>query len=296
MGIKKIAIIGYGQLGRAIHGLLKNRVDLIIETWDKNGSADQKELSSAISGAEVVFICVPSWHVREAISAIKKYLDKLAIVVCLAKGIEENSLKTMDAVMSDELPKGQSLAILGGPMLAEELSAGKNGFAAVAIKSRKDFRKIFGIFKETRLIITYSSDLKGVAFSGVLKNIYALGLGIVDGLDLGKNTKGSLVAMAIGEMRKINKILGGKDITVLGNAGLGDLVSTGFSQYSRNRETGEGLGKTGICCLESEGYRSLASIVGLLGKNKDKFPFLIALASIVLDNKKPADVFRFFIS
>jgi glycerol-3-phosphate dehydrogenase (NAD(P)+) len=294
--MKKIAIIGYGELGQAIHKLLEIRKDLIIDIWDKKGQQDQKSLGDVVLDAYAVFICVPSWCVRDVALGIKKLLNEETIIICLAKGIEEKTLKTMDAVLIDELSDKQIISILSGPMLAEELMVNKMGFAVVATKNIRDFNKILFIFKETHLTIIHSSDFGGVAISGVLKNIYALGLGIVDGLKLGSNSKGDLTVMAISEMRKIIKLLGGRDKTVLGIAGLGDLIATGFSDYSRNRKTGEEMVKTGVCCLESEGYRSLASIVALLDNNIFDMPFLTALKYAIIYHKDPANIFKDILS
>lgn len=290
MNTKKIAIIGYGELGKAIHKILENKKDLSIEIWDKKDQAGK--LSGAVSLADVIFICVPSWRVREALLAIKKYLAKNALVVCLAKGIEEKTLKFMDDVLKENLLSGQPVAVLSGPMLAEELMAGKNGFAVLASKNKKDFSAIFDIFSGTNLKIEYSNDMKGVALCGVLKNIYALGLGIVDGLELGGNSEGKFLTMAITEMLEIARVLGGKRETVLSEAGAGDLITTAFSKFSRNREVGEELAKTGACCLESEGFKSVNSMAKLLGKKADKLPFFNILKSIILENQKPKKAFE----
>lgn len=297
----KITIIGYGEIGQAAYKLLKANKELVVEVWDKKGGQGQKSLAETVSLSEVVFICVPSWCVREVLADIKKYLAKNALVVCLAKGIEpadaetmageEKKERTMDAVLQDELSPNQPFCILSGPMLAEELSAGKKGFAVAVSKNKKDFLRLAEIFSGSNLILEYSNDLRGVALCGVLKNIYALGFGIADGLELGSNAKGKLSVLAIREMKKIVKLLGGKDKTVFGVAGIGDFVATAFSRYSRNREAGEELAKTGVCCLESEGYKSIVSIIKLIG-NADDLPFLNALKLIILDGRAPAQVFN----
>lgn len=287
---KKIAIIGYGELGRAVHKILEKKKDLSIGIWDKKDR--ENKLSGIISSAEVIFVCVPSWCVREALENIKKYLSEKTLVVCLSKGIEERTLKTVDLVLGEVLGLKQPLAILSGPMLAEELMSGKNGFAALASKNKKDFSVISDIFSGTNLKTEYSKDMKGVALCGVLKNIYALGLGICDGLNLGSNAKGKLAGEAVKEMAEIVKYLGGKKESVLSEAGLSDLIATAFSSFSRNREVGEELAKTGVCCLESEGFKSVNSMAKLLGKKAGKLPFFNTLKLIILENQKPKDVFK----
>lgn len=292
--IRKITIIGYGELGRAIHKVLGNKKDLSIEIWDKKGRVSQKTLNDAVFSAEAVFVCVPSWCVREVLLDIKKYLAKNALVVCFAKGIEAKTLKFIDELLIGGLLPNQPIAIMSGPMLAEELMAGKNGFAVMAVKNKKQFMVVSDIFNGTSLKIKYSNDLRGVAVCGVLKNIYTLGLGMCDGLNLGSNTKGKLTIEAIKEMADIVSYLGGNKKSVWSEAGVADLIATAFSNFSRNREVGEMLAKTGICCLESEGFKSIDSVSRLLGKRVCKLPFFNILKSIVLENKKPAKVFEKF--
>jgi glycerol-3-phosphate dehydrogenase len=226
------------------------------------------------------------------LQSIVKFLNKKSLVVCLSKGIESKTLKTMDGLMEEILPANQPYCVLSGPMLAEELEKNKKGFAVAAVKNKKDFIRLNEIFNSTNLFIGYSDDLRGVALCGVLKNIYSLGLGIIDGLELGNNVKGEFSAYAVVEMIKILKILGGKEEGVLTSAGIADLITTAFSPYSRNRKTGENLGKEGTCCLDSEGFRSIRSIIKMLGKNTAKCRFLNVLKLIILGNKRPKEAFE----
>ena len=294
MDTKKIAIIGYGELGRAIHRSLKNKKDLIVDVWDKKDRKDK--LEGVVSSAKAIFMCVPSWCLREALTNIKRYLSREALVVCLSKGIEADTSKTIDVVLGEALGLKRAFAILSGPMLAEELIGDKNGFAVLASKNKKAFSAVSDIFSGTNLKVEYSKDIRGVALCGVIKNIYALGLGICDGLNLGSNTKGKLAIEAISEMADIIKFLGGKKESVLNTAGAADLITTAFSNFSRNREVGEILAKTGVCCLESEGYKSTRSLINILGKKSLDLPFLTAIKLIILDNKKPADTFSHLLS
>jgi len=291
---KKIAIIGYGELGKAIHHIL--RKDLEAGVWDKMIRNDST-LEQALEGSGVVFLCVPSWCVREAIAGIIKFIDKKTVVVCLAKGIENESLKTMDEILEDNLAKSQPMAILSGPMLASEIVSDKRSFAVVGAKKKICFEKIKEVCDSSQIFLEHSSDVRGVALAGVLKNIYAFGIGMADGLELGSNFKGALIKMAIKEMAEIEKFLGGKSETVLGFSGIADLIATAFSEHSRNRRTGEIFAKTGDCCLESEGSRSIEPIVKLLGKKSEKLAFLKNLNDAVSGKIGPKEVFeRIFVN
>jgi glycerol-3-phosphate dehydrogenase (NAD(P)+) len=129
------------------------------------------------------------------------------------------------------------------------------------------------------------SDMRGVALAGVLKNIYAIGLGIADGLQWGDNKKSRLVTQAIEEMAIIMQALGGKKESAFGGAGLGDLVATGYSPYSRNRRVGYELVKTRVCCLESEGSRALSVFASIARRQNLSLPFLAVLEVILIKNK-----------
>lgn len=289
MKTKNISIIGYGELGRAIHQLLKQKPELAIKKWDKkDGPAN---LVGVVSSADIIFLCVPSWCLRAALLDIKKYIKKESLIISLSKGIEYETLKTPELILKDELGVKQPIGLLSGPMLAEELMSSKKGFAVFSSKNKKYFTNIADIFSKTNLNVEYSNDLRGVALCGVLKNIYSLGLGICDGLNLGGNTKGYLAAQSIKEISEILVSLGGKKVTIWTMAGAADFISTSFSGFSRNREVGEELARTGICCLESEGYKSIESLIRLLGKKTLKLPFLNTIKTIILDNKRPLDSF-----
>jgi glycerol-3-phosphate dehydrogenase (NAD(P)+) len=138
--------------------------------------------------------------------------------------------------------------------------------------------------------------MRGVALAGIIKNIYAIGLGIAGGLMWGDNQKGWLTGVAIREMANIIKLLGGEKETAYSVAGLGDLIATGYSPYSRNREVGNELVKTGTCCLESEGSRSLPIIASLLGQEKNTLPFFTALEEILIKNQNAKTIFENFIT
>jgi len=290
---ENVLIIGAGEIGKAIGKTLRKE-KAKIEFWDRNPlrASKQKPLAATVPVSKFIFLCVPSWAIRNVLTNIEPYLQKETIVVCLAKGIEERTQKTMDKVLRELIKNKCQYAFWGGPMLAEELRQDLSGIGVIASKNEKVFKEIGKITNKTNLKIEYSKDIRGVALSGVLKNIYAIGLGIVDGLKLGNNFKAWLLMKSVAEMNEIAKKMGAKEQTILGTAGLGDLIATGFSPYSRNREAGEELVKTGKCCLDSEGVKSLPLLGAMLKKQLKKFPVLHGLYSIIAENKRPQDIFK----
>lgn len=294
---KVVTIIGVGEIGRTI-GLILDKKGHSVHYWDKNQKTledllleDDLSLPEMVAGSDVVFLCVPSWAMREALLFINPYINKKAIVISLAKGIEEKSLKTPDEMLKSLLPKGQSLAVIGGPMLAEDLLAGRLGFAFCASDKITVAKEVAKLFTDTKIRAFASDDFHGVAICGVLKNIYAVGLGVTVGLKLGDNAVGYYMNKAILEMGQISRSLGAKDNTALSLAGLGDLTATGLSSESCNHQTGILLAEKKSISRRCEGAASVGSVASLIGSKYSKFPIFNAIHKILIDSSDPTDAF-----
>lgn len=287
----KVVIIGAGAIGSAIAYLLKSK-KITPLMWDIDPAKVRahRKLEDVLPDADVVFFCVPSWAMRSALSHAAPHISKQSIAVLLAKGIESKTRLTMDALIASVLPR-QPFALLDGPMLAKEIMQGKGAGAVVATKQKKTATSIQSLFAGTSLAIETSTDVRGAALASVLKNIYAIGFGIADGLNCGANHRGMLAMRAIQEMRGIVTCLGGRAETVLGPAGLGDLVATGLSPYSVNHTLGVALAKNGKSTIQSEGRSSLPHLVAMLGRNYTGYHVLNALVRVLL-NGQPAKIFR----
>lgn len=278
----RVAIIGAGNFGQALAWALRANQNLTIELWDKDPARVpiQRELPAIVRDAKIVFVCVPSWGLREALESMRSDLTPEAVVVSPAKGIDKERL-TVDQVLEVALLMGQPWALLSGPMLAKEIMAGQLSFAAVAAKERAIFDDVREVFTGTSVRVEYSHDPYGVALAGVLKNIYAIGLGMAAALQLGNNVRGSLVMQSCREMARIMEQLGGRAETAWGLAGLADLVATGFSESSRNCRVGKELVELGQCQTISEGVASLPHVRAILGKHIEACPVLAAVGEVV---------------
>ena len=146
--MKKVLFIGAGEIGTALARVIGSRAN--VEMWDKNPerAPGMRTLEENIPEASVIFLCVPSWTVRELLVRIASLLRPETVVVSLAKGIEENTLLTMDAVLNESLPANQRLGILGGPLLAEELMTGLPGIGVFASSSRESFNDVASLFTD----------------------------------------------------------------------------------------------------------------------------------------------------
>lgn len=288
-----VLIIGAGRIGQAFKYLCEQRASSI-ELFDADISKNpsQKPLSETVPQADVIFLCMQSFAIRSVLSEITPWLKPQALIVSLAKGIERGTLKTIDLVIPECVPTNQPWGIIIGPMLAEEILQGQ-GSAGVYVGNNTETCSILNsLIDPHNMSLECSNDTHGVATAGVLKNIYALALGIADGLGWGANRKGWLITRGIREMREILEILGGDPNTADGPAGLGDLIATGSSPYSRNRGTGEQIVKTGEMNPLSEGYISLTSLAALLESRFDKFEILSALIEIIEKKQDAATVYE----
>ena len=280
--MQTIVIIGAGEIGTAIARLIQ-RPGFSVELWDRDPTKThgQRSLSEVLPLSSTVFLCLPSWGIRSVLSSCLPLLPEDAVIVNLAKGIEKETHQTMAQVIEGILPSGMSYGILGGPMLAEELNLGMLGVGVVGTKERITFDRIRAVLDVSTLRLEWSDDPHLTALLGVLKNIYTVALGIADGLEWGSNAKGWLVALTVREMNDIVRSLHHGEQTSDGTAGIGDFIATAYSPYSRNREFGHQIVKTGAYDLKSEGCVSLPSLIALLGEQASSCKVLMALNQIL---------------
>ncbi len=287
-----ISIIGYGEIGKALQAVLKDKKGVNVKVWDKNANKvpDQGTMHDLLATCELVFLCVPSWTLHGALLEIHPHLVEGTGIITLAKGIEQETCKTSDNLLSDLLV-GHPVGILGEPMIADELFAGKPTAGILGSTDADLRKKVRALFRKTNLEIRTSADARGVALCGVLKNTYTLALGIADGLALGDNAKGCLLTRSIREMRIIIKELGGKQSTILSEAGIGDLFATGQSPHSRNHGVGVALGSGAkLDGMQSEGVMSMFCLKKLLEPKLAELPLLSYLYEVVQNNRKPEDI------
>jgi len=277
---RQVGIIGAGELGQAMAVILKADKPAL---WDIDAKKvpGQGALSEIAAISDVLCLCIPSWAVRQAAGDIEPFIKKGAIVVTLSKGLEERTRLTMPAVLQEVLGEKAACVLLSGPMLAEELADGLRGAAVAASRIVETGEALVDLFAQTNLHVECSRDVDGVAMAGVLKNIYAIGLGMVEGLSLGTNVCGWYVQMAVTEMADVLERMGGERQTAYGPAGLADFVATGLSAGSRNQQVGMEIATRGELCLTSEGCASLPSVRILLADYWDEFTVLRAVSESV---------------
>ncbi|MDD5711104.1 MAG: hypothetical protein PHV43_03385 [Candidatus Colwellbacteria bacterium] len=287
---QRVLIIGAGEIGKALSVVLKQRKNIEIGFWDKKSRPSAgKSLDDSVQSAQFIFLCIPSPALAEVVCDIKPYLRRKTLVVSLTKGMDKQTGKFSSELLSRCLGK-RHITILAGPMIAEELKTGAPTRAAAAC-TKRGFKKLSQLLTGTSLYIEYSSDIQGTSVAGVLKNIYAIGFGIIDTLKLGSNAKGVFTSSVILEMEGLIRQLGGKPETARSLAGLGDLEATGHSRDSANQVAGRKIVEGKKSKKTAEGLLSLEPLVKRIGR-KNIPPTLSAIQKTVKNPKKAREVFE----
>ena len=264
----KISIIGAGSWGTALARLLAvNGHDVVmwsivedeIRMLQENHEHLTKlpgvklpddivfttDMECAVKGKDILVLAVPSPYTRSTSRTMAPYVSEGQIIVSVAKGIEESTLKVLADVIKEEIPQAD-VAVLCGPSHAEEVGRGIPTTVVAGAKTRKTAEYIQNVFMNKVFRVYTSPDMMGMELGGALKNVIALTAGIADGLGCGDNTKAALITRGIAEMSRLGVAMGGHIETFNGLTGIGDLIVTCASRHSRNRKAGYliGQGKT----------------------------------------------------
>ena len=198
-----------------------------------------------ISAAHMHVLAVPSAHIRSLAARLAPLAAPGAIFVCASKGLEEGALQlTMTAVLLAELPPALRAGVcaLGGPSFAAEVARGLPTAVVVAAAAPAAAAAAAAAFHGGLFRAYTTADVAGVEHGAALKNIFAIACGISDGAALGANARAAIITRGLGEITRIALARGASPLTLLGLAGLGDLVLTCTGDLSRNRRVGLALG------------------------------------------------------
>jgi len=315
----KIAVLGSGSWGMtlAIH-LLKNGHD--VDVWfylekDYNQALDQRELPDYLPGIvlpqnlnftmnmvdcvqnkDIVLIAIPSHTVGKTLSGISAAIDPGSIIVNVAKGIENDSLRTMSQVISHALPDHPvgMISTLYGPTHAEEVVNEMPSTIVAACENEASAKKVQAAFMSDTLRVYTNTDILGVEYGGSLKNVIAIAAGILAGMGYGDNTLAALLTRGLFEMTRLGVYLGAKEETFAGLSGMGDLIVTCLSEHSRNRHVGYELGKgrklTQILDemkMVAEGINTSRSVHQLIVKTGVEMPISEQIFQVLFEEKDP---------
>ena len=200
------------------------------------------DLAATVSGADTVFVAVPSKSCREVAAQLAANVDAGTFIVSTTKGIEPDGFLLMSQVLRAALPDNP-IGVLSGPNLAKEIVARQLTASVIASEDEALVSEVQAVLQSSYFRIYASRDLFGVELGGALKNIYAIIAGIASALALGDNTKSMLITRALAEMSRFAVTMGANPLTFLGLSGVGDLIVTCASPLSRNFQVGYAIGE-----------------------------------------------------
>ena len=255
-------------------------------------------LPEVLDGAEQVYLSVPAQSLRENLRIVRELIPAGAVVVSLMKGVEKGTRARMSEVIRQELGlDSDRVAVVSGPNLALEI-AKEWPTAAVVSSDSLDTATLVAMTSTNRYFRSYvNTDVIGTEFGGVLKNLIAVAIGIVDGVGYGENTKASIITRGLAEMTDFAVAYGAKAETLAGLAGLGDLIATCESSLSRNNTAGRLLGQ-GYSFSEvikqmnqtAEGLSSVAPILELALARNVEMPIVSQVAEVLAGTLAPRDL------
>lgn len=317
----KIAVVGAGSWGTTFAKVLADagndiwlwarRDDIAEEINETHRNGDYlpgvnlpknlratSSIAEALADAELVFLAVPSQSLRGNLQEWGAHLPKHAILVSLMKGVERDTGLRMSEVIAQAtgFPLAQ-IAVVSGPNLATEI-AGQQPAASVAASSSRDTAIRVAEVSSNDYFTTFTNnDVIGTEFGGILKNLIAVAIGIVNGVGYGENTKASIMTRGLAEISRFAVAYGAQPNTMIGLAGLGDLIATSESPLSRNHKAGEMLGR-GYSIREvikrmsqtAEGLASVKPILALAAEKNIAMPIVEQVNAVLEGKMDPRDI------
>ncbi len=286
-----IGFIGAGRWGSVLINHLKKKNHKIF-IYNKENLKELKK-------CRILFLTIPSYSLREVLERLKEInIPPKTIFVSGIKGIEEGSLKRMSEIISEYFPYNP-IAVLCGPGIPEELALGIPTSLVIASKDRKIGEKLQRLLSFNNLRVYYQNDVIGCEIGGAIKNVIAIAAGILDGKKFGVNTKAALISRGLAEIMRLGIKLGALPLTFAGLSGVGDLIVTSFSKYSRNYQLGFALGKgkklEEVLKKEKgviEGYHTAKTIYQLKEKYNVEMPICEGIYQILFLKKDIDEIIK----
>ena len=315
----KISLIGAGAWGLAIANTIahnKNKISVysneaeVIKEVNKYHTTHRlpgvklsskisakEDIKSTIKSAQFIFIVTPSQVVQEVLLEIKNNnISEKTIIITCSKGIDDKNLALFSNLVKEILPDNPH-ATISGPNFAIEVAKKLPSITTVACDDEKTAQKIIKLMQSEYFLPIYSKDVVSAEICGIVKNILAIGCGIIEGLKLGENAKAALLVNGTKEMNILVESMGGNASEFLSPAGFGDLFLTCSSRDSRNNNLGFLIGKGGdpkkILSDKNtvyEGANSVKSIIALAEKQNIKMPISQMIYDILYNKKMEDDL------
>jgi len=250
------------------------------------------DLRDALHEATTVLLATPSHAARETLTAMSPLLDDAAIVVSVAKGIEIESGKRISEIAKEVTGTAHAFVTLSGPSFAKEVAEGHPTAIVAASKDNAAARTVQSDFSFENLRIYTNADVVGTEVGGSVKNVMAIAAGMTAGLGYGSNSVAALITRGLAEITRLARREGAQMETLMGLAGLGDLVLTCTGNLSRNRFVGEELGKgrtlddivAGLVEV-AEGINTARAVKKLAGRAGLEMPITNEVNAVLYDGK-----------
>lgn len=256
------------------------------------------DMEEAVRDTDVLVVGVPSKGFRATLEETRDWLRPWVPVVSLTKGIEGVSLMRMTEVIDEVLP-GHPTAALSGPNLAREIMAGQAAASVIATEDQGVAAALQGLLQHKLFRVYRNHDVIGCEIGGALKNVVAIAAGIGEGLGVGDNTRAAVMTRGLAELTRLGVAMGAEPQTLSGLAGMGDLVATCMSPYSRNRTVGELLGRgkrleeiLAEMHMVAEGVDTARLALDLAARYGVDLPICHEIHQVVTGRQKPVDAYR----
>jgi glycerol-3-phosphate dehydrogenase (NAD(P)+) len=317
--MKQVAVVGAGSWGTAL-AIVAARAGHSVRLWSRNSevvsSINQQrvnsqylrlvsipnavnatdDLGAALDGAKMVLLAVPSHAARETLTNMSSVLVDGAIVVSVTKGIEIDSGKRISEIAKEAVASAHPFVCLSGPSFAKEVVAGHPTAIVAASKDSMAARAVQNDLSFENLRIYTNNDLVGTELGGSIKNVMAIAAGMTAGLGFGANSVAALITRGLAEITRLARREGAQMETLMGLAGLGDLVLTCTGSLSRNRFVGEELGKgrtLDAICAEmnevAEGIKTARAVKNLADRAGLEMPITNEVNAVLYDAKPARD-------
>ncbi len=302
--MKQIAIIGAGNWGTAL-AIIAARAGHNVSLWARDPARINSpyanvtvtsDLNEALHEASMILYAAPSHVARELLTAISPLLSEAAIIVSVSKGIEIETGKRISEIAKEVAGSAYPFVCLSGPSFAKEVIAGYPTAIVAASKDSAAAGAVQNDLSFENLRIYTNSDVVGTEIGGSVKNVMAIAAGMTTGLGFGSNSVAALITRGLAEITRLARREGAQIETLMGLAGLGDLVLTCTGSLSRNRFVGEELGK-GKTLAEitagmnevAEGINTARAVKKLADRAGLEMPITNEVNAVLYDGKPARD-------
>ena len=251
------------------------------------------DVSDCVKEADIIVLAVPSAFIKEVLADLSPELLKNKIIATTIKGIIPDENMIVGRYLNEVLgvPEEQ-IVVITGPCHEEEIALERLSFLTVAARDKKVAKMMVNCLECHYVRCTWSADLYGTEYAAVMKNIYAIAAGIYHGLGYGDNFQAVLMSNSVREMKRFMNAVSDTKVNIYKSAYLGDLLVTGYSQFSRNRMLGNMLGKgytvrsaRAEMTMVAEGYYAVPLVYKLRKKREVKMPIVKAVHSVLYEGK-----------